>query len=274
MNFKKKEFDKICEDIKSIKIQGARNIAKAAIKAYNLIPTKNSIKKLESLRPTEPMLTNSLEKIKRGENQKKILKHFEESQQKINEAVLQKIETGDIIMTICHSTNVVNSLIYAWNNGKRFEVYNLETRPLYQGKKTAKKLSKAKIPVTLFVDSAMGVAISKEQGTKKVTKVFVGADALLKEGIVNKIGSEVLAQISKNEKIPFYVVADSWKYSQKKIKLEIRNFKEIWKTIPKNSTIKIKNPAFELIEKKWISGIFTEFGFMKYPKFLKFMEKI
>ena len=57
---KKKAFDKIAKDIKDIKIQGACNIAKKALFAYRLIPTSKSKKKLLSLRPTEPMLFNTL----------------------------------------------------------------------------------------------------------------------------------------------------------------------------------------------------------------------
>ena len=39
---KKETFNQICKDIKSIKIQGARNVAKAGLKAYQLKPTKDS----------------------------------------------------------------------------------------------------------------------------------------------------------------------------------------------------------------------------------------
>ena len=265
---KKDEFNKICKDIKDIKIQGARNIAKKALYAYHLISTKSSIKKLKSLRPTEPMLMNVLHKAE-IEEYNDILLHFDSAQDKINELVFLNIKNSDVVMTICHSTNVTHALIYAWNKGRKFEVYNLETRPLFQGRKTARELSKAGIPVTTFVDSAMGVAISKEQGTKHVTKIMVGADALIKSGVVNKIGSEVLAQIARNEKIPFYIIADSWKYSPKRIKLEMRDFHEVWEKMPKGFHIKVKNPAFELIKKKWISGIFTEIGFFKYSTFLK-----
>jgi len=263
------EFNKICKDIKEIKIQGARNIAKKALYAYHINPTPAAMRKLKQLRPTEPMLMNVLHMAEQGEDYDEILAHFDEAQQKINHEVFKHINNGDVVMTICHSTNVTHSLIYAWNHGKRFEVYNLETRPLFQGRKTARELSKAKIPVTTFVDSAMGVAISKEQGTKHVTKIFVGADALMKKGVANKIGSEVLAQIAKNEKVPFYVIADSWKYSPKAVKLEMRNFHEVWADLPKSSKIKVDNPAFELIKRKWISGIFTDIGYMKYKTFLR-----
>ncbi|MFW6233235.1 MAG: hypothetical protein ACOC3Z_01070, partial [Nanoarchaeota archaeon] len=59
---KKKEFKKILNNIKDIKIQGANNIAREALRAYYLIPKKSSKKKLLSLRPTEPLLQNVLEK--------------------------------------------------------------------------------------------------------------------------------------------------------------------------------------------------------------------
>ena len=41
---KRKRFNKIVRGIKEIKIQGARNIAKKALYAYSLFPTKASKK--------------------------------------------------------------------------------------------------------------------------------------------------------------------------------------------------------------------------------------
>lgn len=153
--------------------------------------------------------------------------------------------------------------------GKRFQVYNTETRPLYQGRLTAKELSKAGIKVTMFVDSALEDAMSGEAG-KKVTKVFIGADALLSKGIINKIGSELVSIIARSKKIPVYIIADSWKFTKKNIPIEQRKLKEIWSKAPKN--VKIKNPAFEFVRKKYISGIVTEHGLMRYDGFVKFMK--
>lgn len=145
------------------------------------------------------MLFNVINKLER-EPYERILQHFDSAQEEINKNILKVMGGKDVIFTHCHSTNVVNSLIYAKKKRKKFEVYNTETRPLFQGRKTARELRKSKIKVTMFVDSALGVALSREQGTKKVTKVFLGADALLDNGIINKIGSEVIAQIAKNQK--------------------------------------------------------------------------
>jgi len=267
---KRSEFNQIIKDIKSVKIQGARDIAKAALKAYQLIPNKNSKKILLSSRPTEPMMENVLDLTERGIPYKEILKHFDFSQQEINKAVFKLIKNNDIIFTHCHSTNVINSLIYSKRKGKKFEVYNTETRPLYQGRKTAVQLRKAGIKVTIFIDDAVGVALSKEQGTKRATKVFLGSDALLKNGIINKIGSEVVARIAKEEKIPVYIIADSWKFTKQKISLENRKLNEVWDRAPKG--IKIINPAFEFVDKKYISGIVTEVGLMSYEKFVGKMK--
>ena len=261
-----KKFNKILQDIKSVKIQGARNIAKAALFAYQLNPSEESRKKLLKARPTEPMLFNIMNRVE-NQSYEKILYHFDEAQEKINSSVFRLIKNRDVIFTHCHSTNVVNALIYAKKKGKKFEVYNTETRPLFQGRKTAQELKKNGIKVTMFVDSAFGVALMKEQGTRKTNKIFIGADALLENGVINKIGSGVIAKIAKLEKIPLYVLADSWKFSKENIAVEQRNFSEVWDKAPKN--IKIKNPAFEFVPKENITKIISELGVLSYDKFAK-----
>ena len=235
----KKRFDNIAKDIKSIKIQGARNIAKSALMAYSLIPNKSSIKTLISLRPTEPMLNKVLRLTSKKSN-KELLNHFDSAQEGINRAVIKLVKDKEVIFTHCHSTNVINSLIYAKKLGKDFEVYNTETRPLFQGRKTSKELKKVGIKVTLFVDSAIGVALEKENIQDKIyaNKVFLGADALLSNGIINKVGSKTISELSYYNKIPVYIIADSWKYSSKKILIENRNLNEVWDHAPKNIKIK------------------------------------
>ena len=266
------KFNKIVRDIKNIKIQGARNIARESLKAYFLIPTKNSKKILLNSRPTEPMMEKVLDMAENKKYSKKeILNHFDFAQKKINENVFRLIKNNEIIFTHCHSTNVVNALIYSKKKGKKFEVYNTETRPLFQGRKTSQELKKAKINVTIFIDSALGVALQKNKN-KKVTKIFIGADALLKNGIINKIGSGIISKIAQQEKIPVYIIADSWKFTKNKISIEQRNLNEVWDNAPKK--IKIKNPAFEFVDKKYISGIISELGTMRYDEFIQKQQKL
>jgi len=266
MDKKRQAFEKICKDIKSIKIQGARNVAKAGLKAYTLNPSMQAKRKLIGLRPTEPMLKHVLE-LADSHPYKEILTHFDQSQKKINLLVLKIIKNKEIIFTHCHSTNVVRSLIYAKKKGKNFAVHNTETRPLFQGRTTAKELEKNKIPVTIFVDSAFASALFKSQTTKKVDKIFLGADALTSSGIINKVGSRAIAELAHNHHIPLFVIADSWKYSKEPILIESRKGSEVWQGAPKK--IKIKNPAFEFVPKNYITKIITEKGNNSYDAFLK-----
>lgn len=267
-----RKINKIINSIRTIKIQGARNIARAALYAYSLNPTKQTKRRLTSARPTEPMLVNVLNKIQK-QNYQKILRHFSDSQKKINQNTFRIIKNKDIIFTHCHSTNVVQALIYAKKHGKKFQVYNTETRPLYQGRKTARELKKAAIRVTTFTDAAAKVAIEKENKKDKfyVNKVFFGADAILKQGVINKIGSGMFAEIAHKNKIPVYIIADSWKFSPRNVKIEERDFHEVWKYHPK--AIKIRNPAFEKIDKKHIKTTISELGILSYSEFLKKVKK-
>ncbi len=260
MNKKEKQLTKIYKDIKDIKIQGATSIAKAAVKAYLLRPDKENKKRLLGLRPTEPMLSNAINFLSR-EKVKKVIDHFDLAQNKINKEAYKIITNNSIIFTHCHSTNVIKSLIYAKKKGKKFEVYNTETRPLYQGRTTAKDLAKNKIKVTTFIDSGMHEAV------KDCDLVLLGSDAILKNGVINKIGSDAIAEIAYVHKKPIYIVADSWKFSPRNVKIEERDFHEVWKNAP--SEIKIRNPAFEKIDKKYIKGIISEYGKHSYNNFIK-----
>jgi ribose 1,5-bisphosphate isomerase len=259
MNKKEAIIKKIVLGIKKVKIQGARNIALAALKAYSLNPEKRTKLKLIKARITEPLLLNTLNYYEKY-GKEKTLSHFQQAQNKINSLAIKLIKNNSIIFTHCHSTNVINALIYAKRRGKKFQVYNTETRPLFQGRLTAKELQKAGIKATMFVDSAARQAIEKSN------LIFLGADAILPSGIINKIGSGMFAEIAYDKKIPVYIIADSWKFT-KQVKLEERNFKEIWTNAPRH--IKIKNPAFELIHKKYIKAIVSELGILSLDKFLK-----
>ncbi len=259
-----KSFKNICRGISSLKIQGATNVAKAGIVAYSLNPTQSARNKLLSLRPTEPALFNAL-KFLDNHSVKETLSYFKDSQEKINNYFLKIIRPNSVIFTHCHSSTIVESLLYAKNKGKKFKVYSTETRPRYQGRKTAKELSNAKIDLTFFVDSAMHEAI-ESSGI-----ILLGADAILHSGVINKIGSTAIAEIAQVHKKPVYIISDSWKYFPKQLKIEERDFHEVWENAPKH--VKIRNPAFEKIPKKYIKKIVSELGILTYKDFLKKAKK-
>lgn len=259
------KFDKICRDIKTLKIQGAENVAKAAARALLIRHDKKAVKKLISLRPTEPCLRNTIKSVlshsEIKEGVAKALEHFDSAEKKIAEIGSKLIKNNSTIFTHCHSNTVMGILLKAKEEGKKFRVIATETRPLYQGRITASQLAKAKIPTILIVDSAARVAL------KEADMMFMGCDAITTTRIYNKIGSEMFAIIAKQLDVPVYVATNSWKFDPCSIfgaeeKIEKRSEKEVWPNAPKG--IKILNLAFEKINPELITGIISELGiFMK-----------
>jgi len=259
---KKQRFNQICKDIKSIKIQGAKNIAKAGFRAYKMFPYSSTKNKLLSLRSTEPMLENLLNQADTL-SYSQLLQKLKQNQDLINKNTYKLIKNNSVIFTHCHSSSIIQALIYSKNKGKKFEVYNTETRPLFQGRKTSKELKQAKIKTTMFVDDAARIALTTKP--KPPNLVLFGADAITKKATFNKVGSGMFAQIAKANNIPVYILTDSLKYTSKPITIEQRNKDEVWDTERK---IKIKNPAFEAIERKYIKAIISELGTLSYSSFI------
>jgi len=262
------DVNQIVKKIKEIKIQGASNIAIAALKAYASSPNEKTIKKLVEARPTEPALRNAL-KFAKANSVNEALEHFSLSKLQISKLGSKKIHGR--IFTHCHSSTVINILKQAKKERKKFQVFNTETRPLYQGRKTSFELTKAKIPTTMVVDLAAGDVLDKGGEIPKVNLMIIGADAIFKNGsIVNKIGSEMFAILAYKNKIPVYIATDSWKFSPNPLKIEERSFKEVWESA---KNIKIRNPAFETVPAKYITSIISELGILTPKKFIQTIKR-
>jgi len=265
------KFDAICKAIKEVKIQGAENVAKAAIEALKYKSDNQSIKKLISLRPTEPCLRNSMKFVTSGGKISEALAHFDLVDRRLNEYGSKKIEDGYRVFTHCHSSSVINILLQAKKEGKKFKVYNTETRPLMQGRVTAKELAKAGIPVVHFIDSAARI------GLKKADLMLIGCDAITTDKVFNKVGTEMFAEIAYRYDVPVYVCTDSWKFDVEGIygeeePIEKRPTKEVWSDPPKN--VKVLNPAFEKINPHFITSIISELGEFKLSSFVSEIKKV
>jgi ribose 1,5-bisphosphate isomerase len=297
----KKQVTKIFKDIKSIKIQGATNIALAVGRGLKIASSKSEYKTavkfkkeireigkyLLGARATEPMAENVFEfvsfQLKKNKSKdvkelKKVVKDsveyffslVEKNDKKITKNGEKLIKFGDKVFTHCHSSSVIKVLRGAKSNKKRFEVFQTETRPLYQGHKTARELAKFRIKDTLVVDSSAAYLISKVSGKAfEIDKLIIGCDAISRDGsCVNKVGSFGLAMTAFLNKIPVYIATQSLKINEdakniKAIKIEQRNAREVWNRAPKG--LKIYNPAFDRVPAEFITGYICEFGVVK-PK--------
>ncbi|MFH0863968.1 MAG: ribulose-bisphosphate carboxylase large subunit [Candidatus Gottesmanbacteria bacterium] len=262
-------------EIKSLKIQGATNVARSAISILSDVPQirlNETIDELISTRPTEPLLQNCLNLVKlKGKIViPLILARLDNIEDEIVKNGASLIKNGDIILTHCHSSSVVKLFKYTKKKGVDFKVYLTETRPVFQGRITAGELTEAGINSTMITDSEASFVISKEDNLD-INTVFLGADAIDKNGsIYNKVGSYGIALSASKANIPIYIVSTLLKFSVKPVIIEERKGKEVWSNKPKN--LKIFNPAFDKVPAELITGLVSEFGIIK-PKKVKFMVK-
>jgi len=259
-------------DIKSMKIQGAENIARAAIVAWKKSTNKKyAVRRLVAARPTEPMLRNVLKYLEKFDEPDKLLEKLDMDRERIEKYGANKIKNGYVIYTHCHSSTVVSVLKRAKKERKNFEVFVTETRPFYQGRITAKELASYKIPVTLFVDSAGRYAI------KRSNLMMIGCDAITSEGIIiNKVGSEMFAEIANKYDVPVYVVTHSLKFDPLTffgfdVKIEKRAEKEVWENPPRG--VKIWNYVFDKVNPRLITAIISELGVLKPETFIQEVKK-
>ena len=288
--------------IKRLEVQGARNVAIAAIEAIKTLAkeTKAKTKKefLKELseakeilfvsRETEPLMRNAvrwiISQVERSGKEKveelaeivssasqQFLKNLEDSKEKIAEIGARRIRNNSVILTHCHSSTVTYLLKKAKQEGKSFEIICTETRPIFQGRITAKEMLELGVNTTLIADSAARFFMNQ------VDFVIVGADAITSEGnVINKIGTSMIALAAHEARTRFYVVSELLKFDPITMygeyeKIEERNPNEIWKNPPKN--LIIRNPAFDVTRRDFIHGIICEEGIISTHSIIEVMRR-
>ncbi len=271
-----KTLQRVTRDIKEFKVQGANQIALHGLSFLKEVAQKERFgnkfkmasRHLEKARPTAVVLHNCIEIIKSEPSMSTIdslidvLRTVGKREAIYSDKI---IGNGSKIITYCHSGEAMSFIKHARTiHKKKISVIACRTEPLGQGVTTAKELAEAKIPVTLIDDNAIGFFI------KDVDMVIIGADALRKEGVINKIGSSLLAQAAYNASKPFYVVANSLKIDKRKaFQIEERPPDEISKTIRKRlQGIKIRNPAFDVTPWRCVTGVINENGVFSAKQFV------
>ena len=266
----------LLEEIKRLKIQGATNVCLSVLEFLEKNPKINEIdfKRLYYARPTEPLLRNALNLWKEGVNIKILKEIVKKSRDRISTIGKHLFPEKCTVMTHCHSSTVVNTIIKAKNEGKKILVYVTETRPKNQGLITARELLEAGVPIKYIVDNAAHYYM------KECDMFVFGGDAILYDGsVVNKIGTMLMTLSAKYYGVKVYSFCSILKYDPeteiKKEPIEMRNPTEVTNLLPKNL---ILNPAFEVVESKYIDGIVTEVGILspsqvKY-EFYRYVKKL
>ncbi len=192
------------------------------------------------------------------------------------------IDDGDSVLTHCNAGalatvgygTALGVVRAAWEKGKKISVIATETRPKLQGARlTAYELVQDGIPVTLITDSMVGYVMSN----RLVKKVVVGADRIVKDAVINKIGTFTIAVLAKEHNIPFYVAAPKSTFdlarTAAKVMIEERSAEEVTHLGSQRIAvegIKVLNPAFDITPLDYVTAIICEDGVFHSKDYGKF----
>lgn len=218
---------------------------------------------------------------------KRILDEDIETNMAIGRFGAELIKDGDTILTHCNAGALATGgygtatapMLVARDQGKRFNVYVDETRPVLQGARlTAWELMQEGIPATLITDNSAGALMMR----REIDLVIVGTDRTVRNGdVANKIGTYTIAVLAKENNIPFYVAAplssiDLSIPSGDHIPIEERDPSEVtgifgrvmsednktfWGSVriaPDN--VNVRNLAFDVTPHRYVTAIITEKG--------------
>jgi len=191
------------------------------------------------------------------------------------------IDDGDTVLTHCNAGalatveygTALGVIRAAWEGGKKIDVIATETRPKLQGARlTAYELKSEGIPFCLITDSMVGYVMSKGL----VDKTVVGADRIVCDAVVNKIGTYSIAVLAHEHRVPFYVAAPfstfDLEHTAKDVVIEERNPDEVTcfssrRVAPSGTAV--LNPAFDVTPMKYVTGVICEKGVFSPTELVK-----
>jgi methylthioribose-1-phosphate isomerase len=195
------------------------------------------------------------------------------------------IENGDVVLTHCNAGSLatvdygtaLGVIRGAIEEGKNVKVIACETRPRLQGAKlTCYELMRDGISVTLISDTMVGYVMSRGM----VDKVVVGADRIVRNAVLNKIGTYNVAVLAFEHGIPFYVAAPMSTMDQSRtsedVFIEERSPDEVTnvgcdRIAPQG--VKVLNPAFDITPLEYVDAVITEEGILTPEVSLKQKRK-
>ena len=274
-------YQEVIVAIKDMIVRGAPAIGVAAAFGMALAylvdeDLEKAADEIKAARPTAINLFWAVDRVLNSDNPlEEALKMYQEdidTNMAIGKYGSEVIDDGDTVLTHCNAGalacvdygTALGVFRAARDAGKNINVICDETRPRGQGASLSVwEMQQEKIPVKLIPDVASGFLMS--QG--KIDKVVIGADRIAKGGVVNKIGSFMVAMAAKQHDVPFYVAAPlstfDFDASIFDTVIEERDGDEVRyyggaRICPEGT--EVINPAFDITPSEFITGIITEKG--------------
>ncbi|QLH74137.1 MAG: hypothetical protein HPY73_00860 [Methanomassiliicoccales archaeon] len=165
-----------------------------------MAPFHNIANMIEA-KASDPALTNWNDAM--ADMVDEVLQELMNSASEISEKFLGLVQGGKFL-TISYSSTVMSTLLREARDNE-IMVYVAESLPLGEGRTTVKKLASHRIHTRLITDSMIGSVIDE------VDCCIVGADAITKNGVLNKVGTRALAATCMTAGKSFYVLSSEIK---------------------------------------------------------------
>src|SRR5262245_21976507 len=159
------------------------------------------------------------------------------------------------IATLSASGGVHAALLALAKAGRKPRVLVAESRPRLEGRDTARTLAAAGIETWLVADAALPLLISQ------ASAVWLGADAVTEQGIVNKIGSYTAALAAREHGVPVWAIAVRRKLlpgGTGALGIAEMPAEELWEDAPRG--VRPRNVYFEMVPSPLLRGVVVEDG--------------
>jgi translation initiation factor 2B subunit (eIF-2B alpha/beta/delta family) len=180
---------------------------------------------------------------------------IDRSSQIAGQAASNYLHDGQSYATISHSEFVLHTFESAAREKKYFKVFVMESRPLFEGRLTARALAKMGHHPVLVADAAVGIVVNE------IESAIAGADAIYSDGtLINKIGSFPLAAACNLAMKKFYAVTSALKYDGTRRLEDFKPRAESPQELFTSPEIECLNTYFDAVPANLIDAVITEVG--------------
>lgn len=168
-----------------------------------------------------------------------------------------------------------SSTVFAWLSAAReahpLQIFVGESRPLCEGRHTAGMLAEKGHRVTFVTDALLPSLVASAD------IVLLGADAVTRDGVVNKVGSQGLAAAAHDAGKPYVVATSSLKLLPpmlEELGFLIRDDPpdDVWETAPEG--VNVRNPLFECVPHRLLSGLLLDENYVTPDALLDLLPEI
>ena len=188
----------------------------------------------------------------------------------IADLVFGLIPAGENVFAYSFSSTVVSSFLAARARKKFFRAICTEARPSNEGRRLATMLSSGGLEVAHSFDLALGLILPTCRAA------FMGVDCVGRPGLVNKVGSWMLALACRELKIPLYALAGTEKFVPDDVFFafedHVRPGAECWTNAPQG--VKVLNHQYEMVPFNWITGLVTDEGILREAQIEEYVNRV